>query len=128
MMKRSPDPTSSTKQHSYFDDSSSEEDDNDVTRTRKSSADQYDVIDHFKKFCKSHNFFTVQQSGKYKNAFYSHALGVQILRHPTVMKYYSEYKKEYLNYDPDNCNDMLTDEVVEGWIKENIRITLETGV
>ena len=79
------------------------------------------------------NFFQLlsekeQSANKYMSAFYSHALGIQILRHSTVMRYYSGDKKEYLNYNPDNCNDMLTDEVVEGWIKENIRITLETGV
>jgi len=103
-MSSNSEPTSSTqheKQHSYFDDSSSEEDDNNVTRT------QYDVIDQFKKFCESEKFITAEQSDKYKSAFYSHTLGIQILRHPTVMKYYSKDKKEYL---------MLSNQVVKVWI------------
>jgi hypothetical protein len=44
------------------------------------------------------------------------------------MRYYSKDKKEYLKYGPDYCNDMLSDEVVEGWIEDNIKLTLETGV
>jgi hypothetical protein len=44
------------------------------------------------------------------------------------MQYYSEDKKENLKYGPNYCNDMLTDEVFKGWIEENIKLTLETGV
>lgn len=75
------------------------------------------MIDQFKKFCKSQNI-TVEQSDKYEGAFYSHALGIQILRHPTVMKYYSVDKKKYLKHAYDNK------ELIDNWIKENVKLTI----
>lgn len=89
---------------SYFDDSSSEEDENE---------DEYDVITLFQKF--------LQTSAIYKNAFYSHALGIQILRAPLVRKFYYEEKAKYLKYK----GVMLDAQTIKNWIKEHIEKTIE---
>lgn len=88
---------------SYFDDSSSEEDENEA---------EYDITTSFQDFPKT--------SAAYKNAFYSHALGIQIFRAPLVRKFYYEEKTKYLKHE----DEVLDDATIRNWLREHIEQTL----
>lgn len=89
---------------SYFDDSSSEEDEKEA---------EYDVITSFADFPIT--------SAAYKSAFYSHALGIQILRSPLVRRFYHREKEKHLKYE----DEMLNDQTIKAWLREHIEQTIQ---
>ena len=99
-----------------FDDSSIEG----CTLATGSNDPQYDVSKQCEKFLRLLPAAHQSEKYKYKSAFYSHALGIQILRHPTVMKYYSGDKKKDLKHTYDK---VLIDRIKD-WIKENVKLTI----
>ncbi len=92
-----------------FDDSSDEDED---------LRESYDLIGSLYQFTNKGRY----DANYYRDIFYSHALGIQILRAPLIRKIYYEYKKNYLKYE----EGFLNDEIISSWLNECFQKALKS--